>query len=144
MSVMISPGVRMAGGAALDGAGARMGSIRRAGAAAMGLASGLGALLVTPAGLKKGEGCEPDCMNSTLMAIATVANAPTANPTASLAVHPRTCRRKTGGCSPAPRARAFLCISAVRTAGAQCFGKKHWPVDRERHNVRANAISNGR
>jgi hypothetical protein len=119
-----------------------MGSIRRADAAAMGLGSTLSALLAVAAGLKKGAGCEPDCMNSTLTAIATVANAPTANPTTSLAVHPRSWRRKTGGCASALRIRPSLRICAVRITGAQLFGKKHFSIGRKRHNVRANAISN--
>src|SRR5260370_40833023 len=89
---MISPGVRGDAAASLGGAGAGIDSTRRIGAT--GLVAGPDVLIAASAALKIGAGCEPDCMNRTLISITTMANAPTANPTASLARHRRTRKRK--------------------------------------------------
>ncbi len=56
----------------------------------------------TRAPLNIGAGCEPDCMNSTLIRIATVTKAPAAKPTASLGLHP-SARNTCGRRSPSPR-----------------------------------------
>ena len=89
---MISPGVRGAGGAAaLAGAGRaarRLGRPRRAATAAGALSVAADRFRRASAPLNIGAGCEPDCMNSTLTRMATVATAATMTPTASLALHP--------------------------------------------------------
>src|SRR5215813_5429185 len=100
MSVMISPGMRgagvgiecAAGAAALAGAdGAVTASGGRGRGTAVEAPSATAASFTTgDAFLNIGAGCEPFCMNSTLIRIATVANAPTMNPTASRELQPST------------------------------------------------------
>src|SRR5947207_983646 len=90
MSVMISPGARGAAGAALlAGAGAGSGAASTGrGRGAAGTLTATAGLTGTGAPLNIGAGCEPDCMNSMLIRIATVAQVPAANATASRELHP--------------------------------------------------------
>src|SRR5262245_12679118 len=102
MSLMISPGMRGAGGAAgVDGAAALAGAGsagRGAAADSSGRGRGAGAgvpavadgFAATGAFLNIGAGCEPFCMTRTLIRIAMVAKAPMVKPTASRELHPST------------------------------------------------------
>ena len=89
---MISPGGRVDGGVSLLG-GARADPD----SAGRGRGTTGARLFVTITGLDApcaflniGAGCEPDCINSTLIRIAPVAKVPTMKPTASLRLHPGT------------------------------------------------------
>src|SRR5262245_42395414 len=112
MSLMISPGLRAAAGAALfpvaDGAAA--------GSADRGRPTAIAGALVADASvgladhgalLNIGAGCEPDCMNSTLTRIATTIATPTRKPTASRGLQPS---RRNGlrAPPPAPASAALL------------------------------------
>src|SRR5229473_3159923 len=107
MSLMTSPGMRDAAGAAGRGRGTVAGML-------LVTASGFAA---TGAPLNIGAGCEPDCMNSTLIRIASVAEAPTRKPTASRGLHPS--RRNRRG--PRSSAIGALLPRPARAAGLRTF-----------------------
>src|SRR5258705_739514 len=115
---MISPGGRGADGAAtFAGAGTAVGSSGR------GRGTVAGVLSVTTTGfidarepLNIGAGCEPDCMNSTLIRIATVTNAPTMKPTASRGFQPSMRNTDVARSSPArPLFSRLARVMALRT-----------------------------
>src|ERR1700716_1649653 len=86
---MTSPGARGADGAALlAGAGAGVASTGRGRGVTAGMLSVTAGLTGTGAPLNIGAGCDPDCMNNTLIRIATVAQVPAAKATASRELHP--------------------------------------------------------
>src|SRR5258707_1056819 len=138
MSLMISPGVRGAGGAA---------SLAGAGSTGRGRDTAAGMLSVTATGfaatgafLNIGAGCEPDCMNSTLIRIAIVAKPPTRKPTTSRRLHPSIRNRyaprrpssSTSALFPRP-ARAVALRTFLHQGACRLFGPtRHEPLDHGR------------
>src|SRR5438034_1886993 len=116
MSLMISPGVR--GAAALAGAGTGTGSLCRGRvvAAAGPSPAGIG-LADAMAPLNIGAGCEPDCMNSTLVRMAAAPKATKIAPAISVGVHPSTRnRRSPRALPPAPLLPRPVRVVGLRTS----------------------------
>src|SRR5262249_34162972 len=137
MSVMISPGVRTGAGAALLFAA---GGAAGRGAASTGRGRGAGGMLSVATGLTGsgaflniGAGCEPDCMNKTLIRIASVASVAAMNATASRELH-RSARNMASPPSMAadlvrPADAARLGTFLHRDVGRRIAGARHQPLD---------------
>src|SRR5882672_2446633 len=149
---MISPGMR--GG---DGAAILAGTPSAGRGADPGREPAAGMPLVTTgfaavdAFLNIGAGCEPDCMNSTLIRIAVTAKAPTMKPTASRGLHP--IMRK-GYQPPRPSissstrerfprpARAVALRTFLHRDACRCFGVAgHEPLDHGRRSPSTPAFA---
>src|SRR5215510_332366 len=141
MSLMISPGVRgicgAPGGAPLtDAAAAGWSAGRGRGTVADVLSATAAGFVGASTLLNIGAGCEPDCMNSTLMRIATLAKATTRKPTASRGLQPSAWNRResrsasTAALFPRPppplRLRTFPRLVVDRLLDAAW----HQPLDR--------------